>query len=523
MLAIMMMLSVVPFYASAAQIELTEANVVSYPTAEGTIYAGQKFGDYITLKGGEVRYDANGNGTLDEDETVAGAFEIIEDDANATAGVTIKQLTIKFVPADTETYSEIAISKSSSGISIQPLGRPVTIIEYPVADEVEAGTKLRNVKLTGGVIIDNETQEVVEVKTWRWKILTATVTESGYQELNVMFTSSLYKISPIMIYVRVKGDTSEVKLPTQITERPTIEQTIYTGTKASDIELIGGKATDINGTELSGKFVLQDENKVYDTAGKFSDNVVFIPDDENYGSSSINFSIEVVEKETVNMEIRSASAGLGADHYIISKVLFNSTTPKGTFDIYVDGELFLEGAKSGDSFVFAPENSGEYAFKMVYNPTEDDTFVVPDFEKIFLKTYERKCTLINTTVSTGEYYAKYGQEVTVRHNLGEDFDHWEIIDTNGNPVEIEKTVDTVKITFVMPDYDITVKAVAKSASGGDSGGSADLGDIFGDFDLGSLTEGDGNVIENVFNNIIALFKNIIETLKGLFRSIGDNT
>ena len=58
LLALMMMLSVVPMYASAADpIALSASNVTEWPTANGEIYVGQILGEHITLVGGKVIYE----------------------------------------------------------------------------------------------------------------------------------------------------------------------------------------------------------------------------------------------------------------------------------------------------------------------------------------------------------------------------------------------------------------------------------------------------------------------------------
>ena len=155
----------------------SDDNVVTSPTAEGSIYAGQKIGDYITLAGGEVRYDLDGSGTLDEGETVAGKFDIVDEDKEIIITTAGKSVTIKFIPDDIAAYTEIAITKK---ISVKGNGRPVTIVEYPTYGEIEPGAKLRTLTFTGGKVIDNETQEEVAIRMWRWKNQTTVVNESGY-------------------------------------------------------------------------------------------------------------------------------------------------------------------------------------------------------------------------------------------------------------------------------------------------------------------------------------------------------
>lgn len=74
----------------------------------------------------------------------------------------------------------------------------------------------------------------------------------------------------------------------------------------------------------------------------------------------------------------------------------------------------------------------------------------------------------------------------------------------------------------MPDHDLYIEAQYEKEVVDDGNGGLDIDNIFGD--LGDLTEGDSdNIFENLLNNIIAFFKNIIEKLTGFFRAIGDRT
>lgn len=290
-LALLMVVSCVPIFASAAeQITLTYENVFTHPTLVGSIYAGQIIGDYISLTGGEVRYDADGSGTLDENETVAGKFEITQASKEAVMTPNDKEITIIFTPDDTETYTEITYSR----ISIPGAGRPITIVEYPTIEEIEPGAKLRTLKFTGGRIIDNETQQDVEVRTWRWKNQTATINESGYQIATAYFTdTTLYKNVQISLYVRIKGDTTEPKIPTSITEIPTPSTTtVKVGDSLKEITFTGGKAVDINGNEVSGSYSVKAD--AFTAVGERSTYVVFNPDDSKYASSEavITFTVE---------------------------------------------------------------------------------------------------------------------------------------------------------------------------------------------------------------------------------------
>ena len=102
-LAVFMLVSAIPFTASAAEAEvLTSANITQYPTisyknADGKYYAGQTVGDGLIINDDEIVTDANGN-------QVAGHFEFIDTTAtNELSGN--GRADLKFVPDDTNSYT----------------------------------------------------------------------------------------------------------------------------------------------------------------------------------------------------------------------------------------------------------------------------------------------------------------------------------------------------------------------------------------------------------------------------------
>ncbi len=593
LLALMMMLSVVPFYASAADpIALTEANVTVWPTVNGEISYGQKLSDGISLSGGEVQY----NGTV-----VDGHFEFIDSDIYPTSGG-INIAALKFIPENFDSYTGFEIEYAWDVLyNVNPV-TPVLVDENapPVATEVEAGARLSTSTISGAAIKNPITNEIITDVVWNWESSRTKVNESGYYPARATVPSSNGGYNPLTvnIYVRIAGDIPE----TAIAEYPTVPELTYNPNVTwADIELTGGKAV-IKGTEteVEGTFAIKNLTAV-PNAKSTELTIVFTPANaeaalpyefkipvkvnpcpisfgEDHKGTAIDepFEVEVaygskvsevlfqakkhlnyptpsvvmiedanslaengkvykvtvlnytntnytgseafiktvIKAATVPMEIRTS--GEGANNYYIGTTDYNSPRPQGTYNIYVDGELYLEN--SPDNFVFAPEKSGEYTVKVVYNPTENDYCIVEDIEKVIKVTYKRTLNRINT-ISDGGLLVSYGDTVEVTENLGENFGGWKITDANGNEVDLGVDTSGVKITFTMPDYDITVEAKAKSGSGSTDGGF-DLDDIFGN--LGDLTEGDSdNPIVNIFNNIIAFFKNIITTITNLFRAIGD--
>ena len=109
LMALMMMLSVVPFYASAEAVALTTKNVTEWPTVtylnpDGKMYFGQTVGEGIALTGGKVEYmetlfDAAKRELEEETSLVVSDLEIfsVSDDIKGEAHyVTIGFLTKKY-------------------------------------------------------------------------------------------------------------------------------------------------------------------------------------------------------------------------------------------------------------------------------------------------------------------------------------------------------------------------------------------------------------------------------------------
>ncbi len=268
LLALMMMLSVVPLYASAAEpIALTEANVTVWPTANGEIYYGQKINEGITLSGGEVQYDG---------AVVAGHFEFIDPELRSKNGVA----SLKFVPDDTTKYSGFEVERAWDVMFTINKTTPVLVDanDPPVATEVAAaGTLLGKSKISGGQVMNPYYPEEASVLgyTWSWVNRREPVTKSGYYEAQTGGGS--YNIITTMIYVKIAGDTPE----TSIVETPTIPEFNYNPDITwADVEIIGGKAVINETEEVSGTFSISDswKDKV-PAVGSYNVSVVFTPDD----------------------------------------------------------------------------------------------------------------------------------------------------------------------------------------------------------------------------------------------------
>ena len=629
LMALLMMLSVVPFYASAVE-ALAVKNVsqwptISYKTEDGTLvsdgcmYYGQKVSDVLVINDDEIVLNAAG-------EQVAGHFEFIDpneipDDINDAM-----RSNIKFVPDDTDMYTGFQRKRSRDTTFKVVATTPVLVSDAPTATSVDSGSSLSASVISGGQVMNPYYPEETSALNamWTWSNPDTVVYESGEYEAKLYIHTAYVEITK-MIYVEVN---STVKATT-IAELPTAEIEFAQELTYNDLVLNGGKAVEYGTeTEVSGSFSVKNPNAKITGIGTYNVTVVFTPDDlekytlcegtavvtvtkanykfvnENgeeivpeltlpYGTTFDQHEIlgnslkdlikdraqlsgvdaigslifEAGDKDTVapvgtntyNVRVRPYNSGTsnynvtdlqfiltiepvvitttaswGTDGVIKGKL---SHKAKGTLDVFVDGKLVADDIKAGGannewSVDYPIPATGDYTIKVVYNPTENDPYSMVDFEKVVTAKIRRSITYadpsaVNHKINGDERtpIAKLGDTVELSTFGGVAFLGWKITDASGNEVDLGiADLTATEITFTMPDYDLFVEAMYQKDEPADDNGGLDIDNIFGDLDLDNLTQGDSdNPIVNIFNNIIAFFKNIIVTITELFRSIGDNT
>ena len=630
LMALLMILSVVPFYASAAVEALAVKNVSQWPTisykaengtlvSDGYMYYGQRVSDVLVINDDEIVLNAAG-------EQVAGHFEFIDpneipDDINDAM-----RSNIKFVPDDTDMYTGFQRKRSRDTTFKVVATTPVLVSDAPTATSVDSGSSLSASVISGGQVMNPyypEETSALNAK-WYWSNPDTVVYESGEYEAYCYIHTAYEQITK-MIYVEVN---STVKATT-IAELPTAEIEFAQELTYNDLVLNGGKAVEYGTeTEVSGSFSVKNPNAKITGIGTYNVTVVFTPDDiEKYtpceGTAVVtvtkgNYKLvnengeEVTVPEitlpygttfdingrlgvTLKSMIKDRSALSGADVAYISfpdhdreeiapvgtntytvriypshednssykstyyqfvltiePVVITTTAywslsdkiggkvsheAKGTFDVFVDGELVGDDIKAGGannewSVDYPIPATGDYTLKVVYNPTENDPHSMEDYETVVNVRMKRKIILPEDSRVT---YKVNGDERTSIMRLGDTielstfggdlFRGWKIADASGNIVDLG-VADLManQITFIMPDHDLYIEAQYEKEVVDDGNGGLDIDNIFGDFDLDNLTQGDSdNPIVNIFNNIIAFFKNIIVTITEMFRSIGDNT
>lgn len=230
--------------------------------------------------------------------------------------------------------------------------------------------------------------------------------------------------------------------------------------------------------------------------------IPYNPSTSNYKATELEFKLTIEPFEvTPNLTAR------GNDKYMITTGDYK-ISPRGSYDLYVDGELAIEDIKYQEEFTWRPEKSGTYDLKAVYNPVENDTYKVNDAVR---EDYVKNLTWeINCTNCTARAYA-YGEKAMVSHMLGDQFAGWVFYDENGNeftPENIEEYSSYVY--FTMPDFSPTVRAKIV----GEADDSVDNDDNSGSGNIGS-TSIFGRFIE-FLRNLFEKYINIFKTIFGMF-------
>lgn len=292
-LSVIMIMSVIPMYASAADpIALTASNITTNPTAEGTIYYGQTVEETILLTGGEVQYDGI---------VVPGSF-VHTDPSFRPLGAGADRATrtsFTFVPLDSTTYSSIAVRNSRDVTYVVLPTTPVLADENDkpiVTEQVEAGTTLSNIAISGGKVQNPYYPEETTYlsQTWTWVDPTINVDESGYYEAKIAGDNKKYSDFVYSIYIEVLGS---ITVPEIVA--PTIEL-LYNSTRIwADINLDSCKAfvsnEDGSKTKIEGSFSVADAWKDKGAIlGSHQINVIFTPADvETYAVVEFKLNVNI--------------------------------------------------------------------------------------------------------------------------------------------------------------------------------------------------------------------------------------
>ncbi len=141
--------------------------------------------------------------------------------------------------------------------------------------------------------------------------------------------------------------------------------------------------------------------------------------------------------------------------------------PKGSFDIYLNGELYKSGIKYGVEFTFNV-GDGSYDMKAVYRPADNDCYSIDDITTSFSVKLPKRFKAIgadganNADGTAFEAMMSEGSTVMVTAAVSAKpyyvFNGWEVVEG-----EVPEGTDLSKenVKFDMPDCDVTIQATWK--------------------------------------------------------------
>lgn len=401
LMALMMILSVVPFHASAEAVALTTDNVVTWPTTSGEIYFGQKLSDGITLNSENalVTSDGTENGTV-----IPGKWEFIDTEFAPTAWSKTSKANVKFTPENTDEYIGFEVTKSANVTYVVNKTTPVFVDEINdpiVATDVEQGAKLSTSTLSGGQMKNPYTNEIIN-KAWKWSSGSTIVNSTGEYKASFGGGSSYNKVEA-MITVKVIGTMKE----TEIIAVDPVTVEYSASLKNGDLPITGAKAV-IKGTdiEIPGTFSIKNPDGSTFAVGEYTRTVIFTPDDtENYIASEAKILSVTVTKanykfvnengEEIVPELTLPYGTTFDQHEILGNSLKDLIKDRAQLSgVDVIGSLIFE---AGDKDTVAPVGTNTYNVRVRPYNSGTSNYNVTDLQ--FILTIEP--VIITTTASWG--------------------------------------------------------------------------------------------------------------------------
>lgn len=250
LLAVLMLTSLMPMFASAAAVtlnrgscELVEAPKLSYnggePTSDLTVPYGTTWGD-ITVVGGSIKYN---------DEVMDGKFDWWESSKTTIPNTGVQSsVMIYFYPTDTTKYKEGGwASLESSPLEGWPNltvdGTDAILAEAPTTLGGGLGATLSKVKLNGGKVVDEHGTEITTGK-WAWVKTSTKLTTEGTFEYEAKWTCKGYD----SIFINIPVNVQQYK--TVLAEAPTAA-TLASGKRLRYATLSGGIVKLEDGTDVT--------------------------------------------------------------------------------------------------------------------------------------------------------------------------------------------------------------------------------------------------------------------------------
>lgn len=226
------------------------------------------------------------------------------------------------------------------------------------------------------------------------------------------------------------------------------------GTKMNDIKAL--ITTNLR-VPKNAVISVEDNNKNAVNGRKYK--LTVLHDDPNYTGKDLYFTVSFKEK-TITPSLKWVGAGK-------LKVDCGDYSPPGSFAVYyVIGETETKiGDVKGNSEIleWTPTSSGDYGFKVEYNPVENDYFII---ESVTTTNYshfpEHKLiatgSLTTLTFSMGETATVIAPatDPAILNKPYYGFTCW--TDVNGNTGLSEEELANATVSFAMPDGDVELRA-----------------------------------------------------------------
>ena len=310
--------------------------ITTKPTLRLPAYVGNEYTD-AALMGGEAKAESTG-------VVVPGSFRF-KNDRGGKVYPGENRMEILFTPDDTEAYTtaESIITVMGTKRTITRVPDDVIITDKPI------GTAFKDLGLPSGVKVETNTGASFSPVPVTWDGSAYDPNKYGEQiitgELHVeksSYTDYLEPTSTVRATARITLIDDRVFTPTL--EPPTYSKQLYGGDLCfivfSNKYLSGGKAT-ANGETVSGKFTLDEDQKIYGhsltastllRAGQLQLKVIFTPDNpKRYTSAECTVDVNVIPRKFI-----SSSIG-----YILDKKIgttFEELNLSDSFSFYAVGD-----------------------------------------------------------------------------------------------------------------------------------------------------------------------------------------
>ena len=310
--------------------------ITSPPTLRLPAYIGNEYTD-AALMGGEAKAESTG-------VVVPGSFRF-KNDRGGKVYPGENRMVILFTPNDTEAYTT-----AECIITVMGTKRTITSVPYDVyINNKPLGTAFEDLGLPSGVNVETNTGANFSPVPVTWDGSAYDPNKYGEQiitgELHVeksSYTDYLEPTSTVRATARITLIDDRVFTPTL--EPPTYSKQLYGGDLCfivfSNKYLSGGKAT-ANGETVSGKFTLDEDQKIYGhsltastllQAGPLQLKVIFTPDNpKRYTKAECTVDVNVIPRKFI-----SSSIG-----YILDKKIgttFEELNLSDSFSFYAVGD-----------------------------------------------------------------------------------------------------------------------------------------------------------------------------------------